>query len=508
MKIRNILVALLMLSSQVPALNAQGRASGTEVQRYIDSIAVTEPLNTALIGVKAVRVGGGVVADHQSQLMLMPASNLKILTTGVALRELGADFRFETKLAYSGTISDGVLDGDIYIIGGGDPTLGSDDPIAIPRRELFSQWKALISNAGIRGIKGNIIGDGRFFDGAMELSSWLYEDIGTYYGTGMNGLSFYKNVQDFNVSPGAVPGADLKISLGYPRTPWMNFSYDCTTGVEGSGDMLYLYASDLAPVAQLRGTFAAGRAPKTVECSNKFGTYTCAWEFCEYLKANNIQVHGKVADVDARAMLRTMLGQASSGFASSEAELKHIGATYSPRLSDIVFLTNQNSDNFYAETLFRMVGKQLGGSADYGRSSLAVTEAMRELGADLSKGVSIVDGSGLSRKNLVSPQFLCDFLRAMLESSVCEAFVETLTQPGKGSQIGRMRAENPSFAERVYYKSGSMEGVRCYSGYVVPADGGKEDIIVFSILVNNYTGPSWRIMNQIDRILALIAKEN
>ena len=104
---------------------------------------------------------------------------------------------------------------------------------------------------------------------------------------------------------------------------------------------------------------------------------------------------------------------------------------------------------------------------------------------------------------------MCSFLSAMMHSPACEAFAGSLTQPGKGSQVGRMRAEDQACAARIYYKSGSMDGVRCYSGYVVPQDGLKEDIIVFSIMVNNFDSSlQWKVMSQIDRMMALIALEN
>lgn len=490
------------------SLSAQENAPSTEVQEYIELITSSEPLSSAQLGVKAVSLTGRTIADYRSSQMLVPASNVKLLTTGIAMQELGSDFKFETSISYTGSIVDGTLEGDLYIIGGGDPTIGSKDSIATPVQSLFSKWKKFMTDAGIKKVNGNIIGDGSYFDGPQELASWLYEDIGTYYGTGMNALAFYRNVQDFRVTAGATVGADLKISPSYPKSPWMTFTYDCSTGVKGSGDKLYLYATDLAPLAQMRGTFAVDRSPKTVECSNKFGAYTCAWEFCEYLKSNGIEVTGKAADVDSQGMVRTELGESSSVPAKSGSERKQLGISYSSQISRISYITNQRSDNFYAEALLRVLAKKKLGSADYESCTMVASDAIRRLGLDPSTGMYLVDGSGLSRKNLVSPEFFCDFLTAMLDSPVCEPFVESLPQPGKSSQVGRMRAEDPAAAARVLYKSGSMEGVRCYSGYVIPTDGSKEDIIVFSVMVNNYTGPTWKIMGEIDRIIALIAKEN
>lgn len=482
-------------------------AKKTEAQDYINAIVATEPLRSAQLGVKAQKLSGEVVAENESYRKLVPASNVKLLTTGAAMVELGDDFQFETVLAYDGTIEEGTLKGDLYIVGGGDPTLASKDSIAVSAESLFAKWRTLLSQAGIRKIEGNIVGDGRYFDGEKELSSWLYEDIGTYYGTGADGLCFYRNIQDFNVSAGPTVGSPIKVAPNYPKVPWMQFTYNCSTGIKGSGDKLYLYTTDVAPVAELRGTFAVDRKTKRVECSNKFGAYTCAWMFRENLVANGVQVSGNAADIDALGKVRTSLNPMTVTLkAPDQNSLKKIGSTRSPVLRRIAYITNQRSDNFYAEAMLRILGKKRKGSADYAKCVLAETDALRRLGLDTENGVSLVDGSGLSRKNLVSPAFFCDFLKAMLDSPACESFVNSLPQPGKGSQAGRMQGETA--AARVYYKSGSMDSVRCYSGYVIPSDGGKEDTIVFSIMVNNYTGPSYKIMSQIDKLIALIAKEN
>ncbi len=506
MKILDIFVlAVAFAATAVPAF-----AQTTEAQSYIAEIADTEPLKSAQIGVKAQKVGGEIVAEYLSGKKMVPASNVKLLTTGTALNELGSEFQFETALAYDGSVDNGVLKGDLYIVGGGDPTLASKDSIAISDWSLFSKWRAILSDAGIKKIEGNIVGDGRFFDGERELPSWLYEDIGTYYGTGADGLCFYRNIQDFNVTAGPEVGSPLELAPLYPTLPWMHVSYNCSTGIKGSGDKLYLYTTDVAPVAELRGTFAVDRKPKRVECSNKYGAYTCAWMFRENLVANGIPVSGSAADIDAAGNVRTILFPAVGPAvkAAAQSGLTYIGSTQSPVLRRIVYVTNQRSDNFYAEAMLRILGKKKKGSADYSKSVSAETEALRRMKLDTENGLSLVDGSGLSRKNLVTPAVFCEFLMAMLDSPACEDFVNSLPQPGKGSQTGRMRAEDPGAAGRVFYKSGSMDGVRCYSGYIVPTEGGKEDTIVFSIMVNNYTGPSWKIMNQIDRLIALIAKEN
>ena len=494
---KRILYILLL----IPAV----AAGQTRAQQYIDSLMRCEPFRSSQLGVLAIKANGDTVARYGFVQRMVPASNVKLLTTGLALSELGSDWRYPTSIGYSGQIVEGVLKGDLYIVGGGDPTLASRDSIAKGIDGVFASWKAIISKAGIKKIEGLVIGDGRYFDGDGELPSWLYEDIGTYYGTGSCGLNFYRNKKDFRVSAGAKPGDELKIEPGYPDTPWMRYDYRCSTGKNGTGDQLFLYTNDLAPIGELRGTFAADRKPKTVECSNKYPSLTCAREFYKYLKACGLSSSG-YADVDKDGLIRQ--DPSSGGSAKASTDVIIIGDTKSPTIGKICYIVNQRSDNFYAETLLRTLSKIKTGSACYDSCQVTVPDAFKRLGLNPSLGVDIYDGSGLSRRNTVSPEFFCTFLKAMLYSSSCEAFVSTLTSPDKGSQIGRMRKEPAELRDRIFYKSGSMGGVRCYSGYAIPTDGGKEDTIIFSVMLNNFSGLSWMAMSRIDRMIALIASEN
>ena len=498
MKILRNMASLVILAAAFPA-SGQGR-----VQAYLDSLSQTVPFASARMGVLAVKAGGDTVACLSPDKKITPASNVKLITTGLAMKELGTDYRFQTKIGYSGAIENGVLKGDLYIIGGGDPSLASRDSIAPSEGSVFARWKALLTGAGINRIDGRIIGDGRYFDGEREHPSWLYEDIGTYYGSGTSGLSYYRNQQDFKAVGGEKPGDPVKISPVYPDTPWMKYSYSCTTGKAGTGDLLFLYTSDLYPVGEVRGTFAVDKKPKTVECSNKFPAYTCAFAFSKFLTDNNISSRG-VAYVDSSSgKICPFPGERSDEDAAPSPAV--IGSTRSPALGRMAYIVNHRSDNFYAECLYREIGKTRTGSACYDSCRVAEKRILSSMG--LAEGANLYDGSGLSRKNGVSPGFFCKFLRQMLYSPFFESYLRTLTKPGEGSQAGRLRSESAARRDRVRYKSGSMEGVRCYSGYVIPSDGGKDDTIIFSVMLDSYDGPLWMATSRIDRIIALIASEN
>lgn len=469
----------------------------TFVQQDIEKIIDCTTLSQASVGICAMTGNGEKIVDINSEDMLLPASNLKLISSGAAMHKLGPDFRFETSLGYDGEIIDGVLKGNLYIIGGADPTLGSIDSIATPIESIFAQWTAMVKDAGISQIEGKVIGDGRYFDPMIEEPTWLVEDIGTYYGAGSSGLMFYENMQSFNVSAGHAVGDSLNITVSYPEAPWMTFRYNCSTGPEGTGDQLFMFTSELAPIAEIRGTFGVDRKTKRLDCSNKFPEYTCAYYFKEYLEDCGIICSGGIGDFRLDTSWNTF------------GDIVHLGKSLSPELSRIVFQTNHVSNNVYAETLLRTLGREMTGSACYDSSYVAIGKVLSELSVDTSRGYRLKDGSGLSRQNYISSDFLCRFLLAMMNSPHFESYAESLPSPGsKGTLQNNMKTKPQELRGRIKVKSGSMNGVRCYSGYIIPADGCKEDVIIFSLMVNNCTSPTWQVRNLMDDIMATLADMN
>ena len=496
---KRLIITIFLLSvlygTWIPTVAAQQKHD--QAQKTVEKLIAGKTLSQASVGICAMTGDGKKIVDINSANMLVPASNMKLISSGAAMHRLGPDFRFETAVGYDGEIVEGVLKGNLYIIGGADPTLGSIDSIATPLETTLGQWASMVKEAGISQIEGRIVGDGRYFDSMIEESSWLIEDAGTYYGAGATGLMFYENMQSFQVSAGAAPGDSINISVSYPEVPWMTFRYNCSTGTEGTGDQLFMFTSDLAPVAEIRGTFGVDRKPKRLDCSNKFPEYTCAHYFKEYLEGCGIKCASGAGD------FRLDTSWKPAG------EIVSLGKTYSPELSRIVFETNHISNNLYAETLLRTLGREMTSSACYDSSYVAIGSVLSELGVDTSRGYRIKDGSGLSRQNYISSDFLCRFLLGMMSSPHFEAFVESLPSPGgNGTLSYNMKKYPAELRSRIKVKSGSMNGVRCYSGYIIPTDGGKEDVIIFSLMVNNCTSPTWEVRNLLDSVMAALAGMN
>ena len=464
------------------------------LQQKIDRAVVREPLKGAVVGVMVQDMSGRIVAKREAGRRMVPASNMKLVTTGTALHALGADFRFETGIGYVGTVEDGTLHGDVYIVGGGDPTIGAADSVAIKTDALFWRWKSILREAGIRRIDGRIIGDGRTLEGHLENTTWGYDDTGTYYGAGCNALCFYENAVDYAVSAGTAGKAVTAVQR-YPETPWIHFTNWSFTGPAGTGNSLYLYTTDLAPYAELRGTFAMDRKPKTEHFANKYGALTCAYYFWKNLRETGWEVSGGYADIDRGGYVR--------GADFIPAELagtpQLIGTSRSPTLSKIVRQTNVQSDNFYAESLFRQMGEKASGIAVYDSCRVAVYEVLEALMGKLPEGIFQEDGSGLSRKNLVSPAFMADYLRAMTRSKAFDAFLASLPQPGEGTLAGLLPNLPAAQKARIRLKSGSMDGILCYSGYILSADG--SPVLAFSLMVNGATVTTSRIRVELGSLI-------
>lgn len=476
---KNILTYMTLALALSVGAHGQTPADVMTLQDKIEEIISVPAMSQALTGICVRTQDGETVVDINAEKMLVPASNMKLISTGTALHRLGPDFRYETSIGYDGRIVEGVLHGDLYIIGGGDPTIGSKDSIAVALDRTFGQWEAIIRSAGIRRIEGRIVGDGRFFDTMAEEPSWQWNDIGTYYGAGATGLMFYENMQSFSVSAGPEVGAPVNIRPYYPDTPWMEFRYNCSTGNSGSGDLLYMYTSDVAPVAEIRGTFGVDRATKRVDCANKFPEYTCAHYFRNWLKKNGLECTEGVADFRLDPV-------------EAPDSICMIGSTFSPSLSRIAFETNHDSNNLYAETLFRTLGPD------------TVDSVLKDLGVDISHGVKIQDGSGLSRQNYVSPDFFCSFLAAMMDSPAYDSFLKSLPSPGgNGTLQYNLKSLPVEMRSRIKAKSGSMNGIRCYSGYIIPSSDDGQTFI-FSVMTNNSTSPSWQVRSLLDSVLTAL----
>lgn len=380
-----------------------------------------EPLRSSQWGFLAVDMKGDTLVSINPGRRLVPASNLKLITTGTALMSLGAAYTFHTDIAYSGQISDGTLEGDVFVIGGGDPTIGRlFDYLPWPENH-FRKWHDALQRSGIRRVEGNIVGDGSWFDAPLSHGDWGREDYETRDGVVPSGLTYRGRMRD------TIPD----------------------------------------------------------------GPYSCALHFREYLLSRSFPVSGVPLEHKA------------------DSNCVRIASFPSPPLYELIRTANYESDNFIAETLLKAMGLKFRGSSEYDEAIAAMQGALAPLGLrSRSFKMQFADGSGLSRKNFVTPDFLVSFLCAMARQDCFDAYLHSLPFPGEGTLKPRLRHASPSVKERIFMKSGSMNGVRCFSGYIVSSDGDPSKTIVFSLMASNLVSAGSAFADSLDSLIVLLAGEN
>lgn len=458
------------------------------IQRYLNGLKNNPDFSNCITGVMVMDERGRRVAGLNEDLPMLTASTMKSITTGVGISILGADFRFSTKIGYSGYIKDSVLYGDLYIIGGADPTLGSKDSIATDINSVFEKWMYFMKDAGIYQINGSIIADDRFFEPEIVPESWSWGNLGPYYGSGTSALSYNENTMDVILYSGKNRGDMSYLGEIKPTLPGLSLINEVVTSGADQGDNISYFTSDIAKSGVLKGHISTKKDSIITTISNKYPGITCAYQFKQYLKAQGIRSATEVKD-------------ARSIKAPAQSSLSVLGETYSPALKDIIYVTNHISNNFFAETILKMIGKSLTGVGSYDSSIVSLNRALEIMGVD-KKGFTMVDGSGLSRQNYVSPRFFCNFFLKIKESNNFVPFYNSLPQPGsEGTLKSVLRDVELAKKQRIHAKSGSLSGVKCYAGYVDRGDG---KFYTFAILTNNYSVKTAQIMKGIEGFMTVM----
>lgn len=401
---------------------------------------------------------GAVVSENNSGTSVVPASTLKIFTTGAALSLLGPDFRFETHIAHSGHFdqSTGILHGDLLIIGSGDPSLQSE---YFGNTELATYWASELSKKGIRAIKGNVIGLAAAWERTVP-DHWIWADISNYFGAVPCGLSWRDNKCGITLSSGE-KGSPAQVQKIRPQYSTKKMTYFSTATCSGSEDKGYVYGDPFGFEREIRGTIPENRKHFTLEATLPDPALLCAEELKTALESKGIRCSG----------------EARSGYSEKRSHTGILLIHHSAPLSRIVQLTNMHSNNHYCESLVLALG---GGSREKGLA--AIREYWQSRGLDVS-GLFLADGSGLSRASTCTAASLCKALKVLYQdTSLYRHFNLSLPISGKQGSMLRI-GKNSRLENNMRAKTGYMERVRAYCGYVKNREG-KE--LIFSVIINNY----------------------
>ncbi|MCB9286029.1 MAG: D-alanyl-D-alanine carboxypeptidase/D-alanyl-D-alanine-endopeptidase [Lewinellaceae bacterium] len=476
---------LFLLISTVLTASAQNA-----YQAAANRLAADPSLKNGSLSISVIDVESGrLLASNEPERSLSPASNLKILATASALVLLGPDYRFQTRLECDDALSEeGVLSGNLYLSGFGDPTLGS--PLmegALPMDALLERLRMAVQQAGIRRIEGNVVGDASAFGSNSSVGSWQWEDMGNYYGAGAWALNMHENLHYLLFQQQGELGATPPIVRIEPEVFGLKFINEVASAARGSGDNAYIFGAPYQFNRYVRGTIPVGSGIFTIKGSIPNPPLFAA----QWLR----QSLAMVGILSAGASNRVS-GRPGSG-------RRQLYTHYSPPLSDIVNRTNMESVNLYCEAMAKVIGWEKRGEGSTAAGLETIRSYWEEQGLNL-EGCYLSDGSGLSEANAVTSLFLARLLRlmALKEEAFFRPFYESLPLAGRSGSL-KNTLKGTAAEGNLRAKTGTLERVRALSGYATARNG---RLLAFSIIVNNYAGSGGAIRQKMERFMLELCK--
>jgi D-alanyl-D-alanine carboxypeptidase/D-alanyl-D-alanine-endopeptidase (penicillin-binding protein 4) len=464
-----------------------GPAAGDAITRLQKELAAAfdNPSVNALWAVQVQSFDTGeVLFERNAHTLVLPASNMKLLTMSVAATRLGWDFTFATQIATDGTIQDGTLSGDLIIVGNGDPTISErgGDPARV-----FESWADKLRAQGVTRISGRIVGDDDWLDDEPLGDGWAWDDLVFGYSTAGGALQFNEDVVRAVVHPGASVGQPATVTLE-PAGSGLTVRGLVTTGAAATSADVSLSRRPGSTVLEVTGTVPlTGRDyNQTVAVENPTQFYVNVLR--DVLVRKGISVGGAAVDIDD-------LKNASAPDPALALDKRRVLFTHqSPALgSDEVGKTFMKvSQNLFGETLMQTVGAFGGPVSSEPRHRHAAAarkiyeEVLSSWGVPPNEHI-IVDGSGLSRYNYITANLIVHILRAMARDPKNAATFEALLPIAGQDGTLRNRMKGTKAEGNVHAKTGTLSAVRSLSGYLRTADGER---IGFSIIANNFKAPS------------------
>jgi len=432
---------------------------------------------------------GRIILENNSAKSLIPASIMKLVTSAVVLELLGPGHTFRTTIGYTGSLdrNTGSLKGDIILKGGGDPAFLSER-FADHYKDLISRWIDEIKKAGIKKIEGRIITDDSYYDFQPVPAKWLWEDAGNYYGAGAYGLSLYENTYEiyFKRLPGSNSPVISEIVPEECRSELSNWLVSA-----GTSDKGYVFAAPYSTNGWLAGTIPENLGGFSLEASISDPPLLFSRILHSRLKNEGISITGEPATV------RLMKSGPINNYSA-------ITDAVSPPLSALIEALNHESINLYAEHLLKELGKKFRANGSTASGLEVIREFLEKAGIEMS-GMFIEDGSGLSPLNSVNAKEMTALLKYMKENGKhFSEYYSSLPAAGREGTLKNVFRDQV-FDSRLSAKSGSMTRVRSYAGYITALSGKS---IAFTVIINNYTGPSKNLISSIENIIREIILYN
>ena len=506
------LIVLLLVTAAIGQIPAPP-ATLAELQQRLTEHVTNPRFGTGSIGVKVVSLDSGkTLFEHDAQKLFSPASNSKLYTMALALDKFGGDYRIKTSL-YSTAKPDrrGTLKGDLIVYGRGDPTLNA----RLNGGDIFKALQPLVTaltNAGVRRINGDLVGDDSFIHGPPYGSGWAWDDMQFYYGAEISALTINDNTLQIIVKPGASNGTPCRIEFS-PATKYLIVSNRTQTVSSGRRSINH-FRSIEQNVIYVSGQMPLGATNFTddVTFHNPAGLFVSF--FREALVRNGVKVSGRT---------RTMNWLDRQAKPLEESRLVELGFVVSLPMRDIAREVQKPSQNLYTDLVLAHVGEaerraptRLDGERNQQRAGsesgapiysedLGI-RALREFlaKAGVARGdVQFEEGSGLSRNNLTTPNATIALLQYMSRHTEAEAYLNARPIAGVDGTL-RNRLKNTPAAGNLRGKTGTLRWANALSGHVKTAAGER---LLFSIMLNRYVASDAEHTGraEIDKIAVMLA---
>ncbi|MDB5014397.1 MAG: D-alanyl-D-alanine carboxypeptidase/D-alanyl-D-alanine-endopeptidase [Daejeonella sp.] len=463
-----LLLSFLIFKSPAQTLQQKLEKSYTEFEQ-------SEQLKYASTSFTVLNtLTGEVIFSRNGNMGLAPGSTLKVITSATAYHLLGKDFTWQTSLGYNETISaDGVLNGDLILTGGGDPTLGSSRFTQSNESVILKKWIDAIKKAGIKKINGRLIGDDSLYDTQSVPIGWIWQDIGNYFGAGPNALTWRENSFELHFSPGNEVGDPAKLQKTKPALSFLKIVNEVKTGKAGSGDNVYAYSAPYSNIIYLRGTYAID-LQKIIEASVPDPAFALVCLLQDTLKKAGVQILQPVTT--ARLLKADNINYQKPN--------KEIYNSTSPSLDEVIYWFNQKSVNLFGEHLVKTLALKQGTEVSTEAGINVIKNFWQnQLNID-PKSMNILDGSGLSPGTRVTTLTMSKILQSVKKEPWFSGYYNSF----------------PVYND-MKMKSGTINDCVAYAGYQTTSSGVP---LVFAIIINNYTGGTKAIRQKMFSVLDLL----
>ncbi|HEY2363111.1 MAG TPA: D-alanyl-D-alanine carboxypeptidase/D-alanyl-D-alanine-endopeptidase [Candidatus Angelobacter sp.] len=535
-------LALIFLLNVPPSLATEADAQKTaaadkktapkkDLTKEITAILNQPPLSRAHWGVDVVdlETGKALYSQNSDQLFL-PASNAKLFTTAAALAIAGPNYRFRTTVEAEGKVDDnGRLLGDLVIVGRGDPNIsGRVLPYALktqrtpPHTQILEEMADQVARNGLKIVDGDLIGDDTFYAFERYAEGWAWDDLQWIDGAPVSALTFNDNVVFVNVLPAEHPG-DKAVVTVEPESSYYELDNRVVTSSAGVPKRIGIHRDPESKTIVLWGSLPVGdsgmKEPMSIEDPAEF----VAQLFRTMLERRGITIRGKTRarHGDGEQFFDQQIAHAAPAVAPPVITLSTPAATQSPQeqpdlnqssnkvlaehfsgpLLDDIRVTNKVSENLHAELALRLAGKLRGDGGSFEGGVAAVKQFLLQAGLKEDE-FTFLDGSGLSRRDLVTPAATVQLLIYAARQPWGPALEESLPVSGVDGSLSDRFQKTPAVG-LIHAKTGSLSHVNALSGYGQTQAGKR---FVFSIFCNNHNLPASKVLAAIDAVVQLLVK--